>query len=308
LKLMTADGKTQWLSRTDKPELFSAALVSMGGLGVITEVVLRTRPAYNLKEVVTKTTFDDAFDQKKIEQRLKKNDRFQIVWMPHSWDAFLVERNPTKQKADEAFSEKTPNPAFFPRLMENLALALTHLSDDLRPTLMKIASGTQKKRDVNVGRSDLILSRPLPPKQRELEFAFPVGDAEKVMRKLRAEIERQGLKMNFPCAMRFVKGDDIMLSPANRGDSVYVSVLMQGDSEQDDRVMKTIQRLFADMGGRAHWGKEIDQVTAEEIRASYGDGYDRFSELLVELDPHGTFRSAYLDRLFPYRDRTPSSR
>jgi FAD/FMN-containing dehydrogenase len=279
LKLMTADGKTQWLSRTEQPELFSAALVSMGALGVITEIVLRATPAYNLKEEITKLPFDQAFDQKAIEARLKQNDRFQIVWIPHSWDSFIVERNKTNQKADADFSHETKNAPFFPRLLENFALSLTHISDDWRPFLMKIAGGTQSDRSENVGRSDLILSRPLPPTQRELEFAFPVADAEKVMRKLREEIETQGLKMNFPCAMRFVKGDNIMMSPANRGDSVYVSVLMQGSSEEENRVMQTLQRVLADLGGRPHWGKENDQITAEELRESYGANYDRFSAL-----------------------------
>lgn len=301
MKLMTADGKTQWLSRSENPELFRAALVGLGGLGIVTEIVLRTRPAYNLREVVTKTDFDDAFTQKNIEARLRRNDRFQIVWIPHVWDAFLVERNPTTQPADPDFSEATEHAPFFARLLENAALSLTHVSDTLRPGLMAIAGATQAGRNVSVGRSDLILSRPLPPKQRELEFAFPVADAEKVMRTLRAEIERQGLKMNFPCAMRFVKGDDIMLSPANRGDSVYISVLMQGDSVQDDQVMQAIQRVFVSLGGRAHWGKENDQVTALEMRASYGADYDRFVGLLGELDPQGVFRNDYLDRFFPYR-------
>jgi L-gulonolactone oxidase len=307
LKLMTADGKTQWLSRTESPELFSAALVSVGGLGVITEVVLRTRPAYQLKETVTKATFDDAFDQKKIEERLRSNDRFQIVWIPHSWTTFLIERNETDKASDAAFSEETLNPPFFARLIENAALGLTHVADGLRPALMRMAAGTQPKVVENVGRSDLILSRPLPPKQRELEFAFPVAEAEKVMRTLRAEIIKHDLKMNFPCAMRFVKGDDILLSPSNRGDSVYISVLMQGGSAQDDHVMRVLQRVLVDLGGRPHWGKENDQVTAEELRDSYGKNYDRFSELLAELDPQGTFRSDYLDRLFPYRDRTPAA-
>ncbi|MCC6808345.1 MAG: FAD-binding protein [Deltaproteobacteria bacterium] len=308
LKLMTADGKTQWLSRSENPELFSAALVSMGALGVITEIVLRTRPAYNLKEVVTKTTFDEAFDQAKIEARLKQNDRFQIIWIPHSWDTFLVERNPTTAPADADFSHETPDAPFFERLAQNFGLALSHVSDDWRPALMAIAGGTQPAVDVQVGRSDLILSRPLPPRQRELEFAFPLADAEKVMRKLRAEIERQGLKMNFPCSMRFVKGDDLLMSPANRGDSFYISVLLQGESDQDDHVMQAIQRVFADLGGRPHWGKENDQVTAEELRDSYGESYDRFCEWLAKLDPQGTFRSDYVDRFFPYRDRAEKPR
>lgn len=301
LRLMTADGEARWLSRTENPDLFNAALVGLGGLGVVTEVVLRTLPETNLRETVTRVPFDDAFNQQNIERRLAANDYFQIIWMPHVWDrgTFIVERNRTAQPAQEEWRDRPESEAFGRRLLENIGLGIGQLIPGLRDDMLRLAAGTQPEIEENVGRSDAILSRPLPPEQRETEFAFPVGDAERVMRRLREAIEREGLQMNFPCAMRFVRGDDFLLSPANRGDSVYISVLLQGSDEAEDRTMRVIQQVMAAEGGRPHWGKENDQINAPQIRHMYGENYDTYMRLLRELDPQGVFRNAYLDRFFP---------
>lgn len=301
-KLMTPNGEVKWLSKGEKE--FDEALVSFGLFGTILEVELKTIKATNIREVVTKTTFEDAFNQKKIEKRLADNEHFQIVWMPHSWDSFLVKRNYTKRPAEEEFSGPMTDPPFFSRALENFALGLTKI-EFLRPFLMDVAAATQPSVDVNVGQSDRIHSRPLPPTQRELEFAFPLADAEMAMREVRKEIEKEGLLMNFPCSMRFVKGDDFLMSPANRGDSAYISVLLQGSTEQDDRVMKVIQRVMLRIGGRPHWGKQNDEVTPADLKRLYGPKYDRMIELIKQNDPTGIHANEFARRLFPEAYATP---
>src|SRR5690606_12347093 len=50
LRLVTADGSQRWVDESD-PELFGAARVGLGALGVITEVELACIPAYRLRAV-----------------------------------------------------------------------------------------------------------------------------------------------------------------------------------------------------------------------------------------------------------------
>jgi len=42
------------------------------------------------------------------------------------------------------------------------------------------------------------------------------------VRRLRNLIEQNGFKVHFPVEIRFVKGDDIWLSPAYGGDKCYI--------------------------------------------------------------------------------------
>jgi D-arabinono-1,4-lactone oxidase len=48
LKVTLADGKTRACSPEERPDLFRAALLSVGALGVVTEVTLKTVPAFSL--------------------------------------------------------------------------------------------------------------------------------------------------------------------------------------------------------------------------------------------------------------------
>jgi FAD/FMN-containing dehydrogenase len=164
--------------------------------------------------------------------------------------------------------------------------------------IMRLSSALRPAEEVHVGRSDAILTRPVGPRQRETEYAVPLERAAETMHALRDAIEREGLLMNFPCCMRFVRGDDILMSPANRGDSAYISVLLSGSEEEDDRIMQVVQRVLLAHGGRPHWGKELT-LDATTARRSYGDNYDRYRTLRDALDPNGMFRNPYLDRLFP---------
>jgi len=179
----------------------------------------------------------------------------------------------------------------------------------MRPIAMRIAMRSLPTVERHVGRSDLVFARGLPPTQRETEWAFPIERTAEVMGAMRAAIERAGLRMNFPGAVRFVKGDDIMMSPANRGggDSAYFSTLLQGSGTEDDRVMQVIQQTMIDLGGRPHWGKENAVSSAATMRAQYGENYDTFRAMRDRLDPTGVFRNAYLDRFFPQSQRASAN-
>lgn len=49
LRIVTADGRQRWCSPSAEPDLFAAARVGLGALGVITEYELATLPAYLLR-------------------------------------------------------------------------------------------------------------------------------------------------------------------------------------------------------------------------------------------------------------------
>ena len=51
LELLCADGSTRTLSRDQDEELFRAALVGLGALGIVISFQLQCESAYNLREV-----------------------------------------------------------------------------------------------------------------------------------------------------------------------------------------------------------------------------------------------------------------
>ena len=50
LELMKADGETIYCSRQSNPEIFKAALLSLGCIGIVISVTLQCEPAFRLHE------------------------------------------------------------------------------------------------------------------------------------------------------------------------------------------------------------------------------------------------------------------
>ena len=56
---MKADGEIVYCSKQSNPEIFKAALLSLGALGVIINVTIQCEPAFRLHEYVEAATLDE---------------------------------------------------------------------------------------------------------------------------------------------------------------------------------------------------------------------------------------------------------
>ncbi|KAH6628375.1 D-arabinono-1,4-lactone oxidase-domain-containing protein [Chaetomium tenue] len=96
LKVTMADGRTRACSAEERPELFRAALLSVGALGVVTEVTLRAVPAFSL--AWSQTIDADARLFEGWEDVLWKQAEFvRVWWFPYMrravvWKADRVEK------------------------------------------------------------------------------------------------------------------------------------------------------------------------------------------------------------------------
>ena len=81
LQLVTADGQLLECSAEQHPELFAAARVSLGALGIITAVTLQCEPAFVLQSVEAPADYDDLLE---VLARLELRDHFEFLWFPHT--------------------------------------------------------------------------------------------------------------------------------------------------------------------------------------------------------------------------------
>ena len=86
-RLVTADGEVIQASRKENPDIFDAGRVSMGSLGVMSEITMQCRPAYVLEETGGAMPIEDVLSR--VEELRDANRHFEFFWFPYSDHAIV---------------------------------------------------------------------------------------------------------------------------------------------------------------------------------------------------------------------------
>ena len=118
------------------------------------------------------------------------------------------------------------------------------------------------------------------------------------MRQIQACIEQYRFQVHFPLGCRFVRADDIWLSPAYQRDSAYIAVHMY-KGMPCKAYFQHVEEILQRYNGRPHWGK-LHTQDASTLATLYPRWQD-FQRIRATLDPQGLFLNTYLRKLFaPY--------
>ena len=299
IELVTADGNLREVSAESDPDLFRAARVGLGALGVIYAVTVRCVPAYTLHRVDSPKPLAEVLGS--LDELNRANDHFEFYVFPHTETALCRETRRTDEPpqprsaaavyAQEVVLENWVGSAF--------AAVGRHVPKSA-PTLAKIASrgvGRSTKTD----RSFRVFASERRIRFTEMEYSIPREHAPEAVRRVLEHAARPELRVAFPIEVRFVSADDADLSPSHERDAAYVAV------HQDHRLewrpyFEGVEAIMAEYSGRPHWGKRHFQ-TAETLAPLY-PRWEAFQAARARLDPDGTFRNAYADRVLgPVGDR-----
>ena len=100
VELMKADGTVVTLDEASDPDGWRAARVSLGALGVVTAVTLRTVPAYRLHGVDGPAPLEQTLER--LDELPEGHDHFEMYWFPYSDTALLRRNDRTDRDADAA--------------------------------------------------------------------------------------------------------------------------------------------------------------------------------------------------------------
>ena len=139
-----------------------------------------------------------------------------------------------------------------------------------------------------VGQDTLMLNTPMPMRHRETEAAVPMVQASLALKGVLDLFSNGRPAANFPLEIRFVRGDDMWMSPAQGADTCQNGAYIT-DAPDRPEYFAGFWRAMRPLGARPHWGKEFDH-SAAELRALY-PGFDRFLRLRDTVDPQRVFGS-----------------
>ncbi len=124
----------------------------------------------------------------------------------------------------------------------------------------------------------------------EMEYGIPRAHAREAVERVLEIASRPEMQCVFPVEVRFVKGDDSLLSPSHERDTCYIAV--HQDRKLDWPVyFREVEAVLSAMDGRPHWGKRHEQTSA-----TLAPRYPRWAEFQTarkRLDPEGVFSNEY---------------
>ncbi|XP_017695317.1 PREDICTED: L-gulonolactone oxidase-like [Lepidothrix coronata] len=95
LTLLLASGEILECSEAANPEVFQAARLHLGCLGIVLSVTFQCVPEFRLREVAFPSTLPQVLEQ--LEEHLERSQYFRFLWFPHSDHVRIIYQDPTDQ-------------------------------------------------------------------------------------------------------------------------------------------------------------------------------------------------------------------
>jgi L-gulonolactone oxidase len=128
----------------------------------------------------------------------------------------------------------------------------------------------------------------------EMEYGIPVDAVPDAIDQVRRFTDTLDAPPLFPMEVRVSAADDIPLSTAYGRDTGWLA-FHQYRGMEHERYFRGIEAIMDGLNGRPHWGK-LHYQSAETLRPRYPE-WDAFQQVRASVDPTGTFRNHYLDRV-----------
>lgn len=325
LKIMLANGRTASCSAEQNPDLFRAALVSLGALGIITEVTFQTVPAFNVEWRQSLHPLEDIITD--WDRDLWTQTEFSRVW----WLPYM-------KRCIKWRAEKTTKPHQAPDThwwggrigfhTYHILLYCAQWVPSILPYLEKFVTNVQygfKDGRGNVaveeGRTGLLMN--CLYSQFVNEWAIPLSRGPEAIHRLSAWLNGDEKSANIPfsaknlyvhapievrvCDTSSTTPRPFLDNTNPDGPTLYLNATLYRPYNRDppcrERYYEAFEYLMKELGGRPHWAKNFSTVTREDLRNMYPE-LSEYLRIRNEVDPEGMFVGDWHRRLLLDEDVT----
>lgn len=286
LRLITAQGEVLDIDERDS-DLFNAARVNLGALGVVTQIRMQNRDAYKLKKREWTAPTEELLAE--FDERAANHRHFEIFPLVYSDYSLALQID----ESDEPIGQ-TITPAEEVELSDLRRPGLEATPAEKLALNNALAQNAEMTEAVDL--SYKLLSNIRTNPFNEMEYSVPAEVGADCVREILRTIYDQAIEVAFPLEFRYVSPEDPWLSMAY-GDEPHATISIHRTASQDYRpYFDIIEPIFWKYGGRPHWGK-IHSLGYNELKELY-PRYDDFMEIRKSLDPQGRMLNEHLSKLF----------
>lgn len=288
LKLVTPQGEVLTCSEQQNSDVFKAAQVSLGSLGIITEYTLQNVPTRRLKSKVEMLPLEDILSN--YDKLVAENFSVDFYFFPFMDYGAIVTINettdPVKKKVADADADAVMEMKEARDLLSRIPALRRKMMNDAAKEFVT---------EEHVGEAYDIFPSDRTVRFNEMEYHMDRKHLVDTVRKVKATIEDKHPEVFFPCEVRSVKGDDAWLSPFYGHNSGSIAVHRY--YKEDPRpLFKTLEPIYTAIQGRPHWGK-MHHLAAADFATLYPK-WAEFQKVREALDPQGKMLNDHLKQVF----------
>lgn len=284
MEIVTSDGEIDALSRGTHGDDFDGMVVSLGVLGVVTQLTLDVVPTFQVRQDVYENLplasavshFDDiqqmAYSVSMFTDWTR--DRFPQVWV--------------KREVDADSAPEVPRELFG----ATLATANLHPLPGISAASCTAQMGVAGPWCDRLPHFRMEFT-PSHGAELQSEYFVPYEHAGSAL----AAIMRIGGQLSdalLVSEVRTIAADVLWMSPCHRTACVAIHFTWKPDWNAVRRMLPLIESALAPFDPRPHWGK-LFTMPADEVRSRYAR-LPGFRRLVEEHDPVGMFSNAFVDR------------
>ncbi|MFE4858693.1 D-arabinono-1,4-lactone oxidase [Streptomyces sp. NPDC056670] len=292
LELVTADGSLLTCSEKENAEVFAAARIGLGALGVVTAITFAVEPVFLLTAREEPMAFERVAAD--FDELFTENEHFEFYWFPHTGNCNTKRNNRSAgPAAPPGRLRGWIDDEFMSNGLFQVVCSLGRAVPATIPAVAKVSSRALSARTY----TDIpykVFTSPRRVRFVEMEYALPREAVVGALREVKALVERSPLRVSFPVEVRTAPADDIALSTASGRETAYIAVHMYRGTPYQ-AYFTAVERIMTAHAGRPHWGKIHTRDAAY-----FAEVYPRFAEFTAlrdRLDPERRFANAYLRRV-----------
>ena len=291
MRIITADGSVLNCSKDEHQDIFHAARVSLGALGIISTITLKCETAFNLHAVEKPIALDEVMTN--LDDFIDSNEHFEFFWQPNMQNAFTKQNNRTTRPEEPlTYWENFKNDVLIGDFIANNLVKVDRIAPPVSRFIRRNLPVTF--REDYVDRSYRVFTSERKVKFVEMEYFIPRAAAKDAMKRYRAFLQQTGIIPSMSIEMRFTAADDIPLSMSTDRETCSFAIHLR-THERYQQYFEGFETLMREFDGRPHWGKMHFQ-TKDTLMHLYPQ-WEQFQVVRKKLDPDGRFTNAYLNRV-----------
>jgi alditol oxidase len=284
MEMVNADGEVIEFSRERDGEQFDGMVIGLGGMGIVTKLTLEIVPSFLMRQDVYENLTWKQLEE--YYEAIAASDY--SVSLFTDWQSDRVNQVWLKQTVGERVGRE-PAPTF---------LGATLARGDRHP----IASASGEHRTSPQGvvgpwheRLPHFRMGFVPSSGEELqsEYFVPRRNATAAFAAVARLRDKIG-PLLIVSELRTIASDNLWMSPCYGQACSAIHFTWKADWPRVQNVLPLIEAELAPLGARPHWGKLFTMAPAR-LGSLYARLAD-FRQLLMQFDPRGKFRNAFLDR------------